>query len=169
MLARMLRVLKLDSSVYEEVEHDRGATAQAMLVVVLVSIIGALGKILGPGGLKAAIGAAIAALFGWFLMSLVSLALGKLFGGKADMGEVLRALGFAYVPQVFGIIPYIGTLLAFVLGIIAWVQALRASLDVSTGIAVLVAIISFVLLAGLIVVLGLVLGIGAAAFGAGGT
>jgi hypothetical protein len=140
----MIRALKLDSSVYEEVEHDKSATGQAMGVVLIASILGSIGQFFGPGGMKAMIFAAVSALLGWVLMSFVSLGIGKLLGGKSDMGELLRALGFAYTPQVFGIIPLIGWLLAFVLGLIAWVQALRAALDLSTGKAILTAFLSIV-------------------------
>jgi len=162
MLARMIRSLKLDSSVYEEVEHDQSATGQAMAVVVITALVGSVGAFFGPGGMKMMLVGVISSLVGWFLMSLVSLGIGKLLGGKADMGEVLRALGFATTPRILGAIPLIGWLLALVLGIIAWVQALRACLDLSTGKAILVAIISFAVYICVAVVLAVVFGIGSA-------
>ena len=43
MVERMLGASLLNSDTYEDVEHDRGATIQAALVVILVSISGAIG------------------------------------------------------------------------------------------------------------------------------
>ena len=165
MFARMLRALKLDSSVYEEVEHDQTATGQAMAVVVLTSVIGSLGAFFGPGGLKLVLTAALGGLVGWVVMAFLSLVLGKLFGGKADMGEVLRALGFASTPRILGIIPIIGGIVGFILGVIAWVQALRASLDLSTGLAIVVAILSVIAYLAVAFALALVFGVGGALLG----
>ena len=166
MLSRMLRVMKLDSSVYEEVEHDQSATGQAVLVVIVVSILSGLGKIVG-GGVMTVLFAIVVTLIGWVVMSFVSLGIGRLFGGKADMGELLRALGFAYTPQVLGLIPFIGWLLALVLGLIAWVQALRESLDISTGKAVLTAILSVIAFVILLIPVMILFGIGGALFSGG--
>lgn len=165
MLIRMFRALKLDSSVYEEVEHDKSATGQAMAVVVIVSLLGSIGQVFGNGGLKVVIFTAVSALVGWALMALVSLGVGKMLGGKSDLGELLRALGFAYTPQAFGIIPFLGPVLAFVLGIIAWVQALRAALDLSTGKAILTAFLSLVVYIAVMIPIALMLGIGSAITG----
>ena len=43
MLARMLGAARLNVHTFEEVESDSGATMQAMIVVILVSIAGAIG------------------------------------------------------------------------------------------------------------------------------
>ena len=47
MLARMMGAARLNVPTFEDVEHDSGATIQAMIVVVLVSIA------IGIGGLLA--------------------------------------------------------------------------------------------------------------------
>ena len=47
---RIIRAAKLDVSLYEEVEADKGAMGQAMAVVVLSSIAAGVG-IIGSGGL----------------------------------------------------------------------------------------------------------------------
>ena len=40
---RMIRAAMLDSRLYEEVEHDRSATSQAMQVVIIVALASGIG------------------------------------------------------------------------------------------------------------------------------
>ena len=49
MLARMLGAARLNVATFEDVEHDRGATMQAMMVVLLVSIAIGIGGLLFDG------------------------------------------------------------------------------------------------------------------------
>ena len=51
---RIIRAIKLDSNLYEEVEADKGALRQAMAVVVLSSIAAGIGlyKTGGFSGIK---------------------------------------------------------------------------------------------------------------------
>ena len=46
MLARMLGAARLNVATFEDVEHDSGATLQAMLAVILVSIATGVGTLL---------------------------------------------------------------------------------------------------------------------------
>ena len=46
---RIFRAAKLDVNLYEEVEADKGAMSQAMVVVVLSSLAAGIGNI-GAGG-----------------------------------------------------------------------------------------------------------------------
>ena len=46
LVERMWRAAMLQSSVYEEVEADQGATSQAALVVLIVAIAAAVGEFL---------------------------------------------------------------------------------------------------------------------------
>ncbi len=147
---RLLGALKLDASVYEEVEHDTGALPQAAGVVALGALaqgLAALGAI-GVGGL---IGAIIGAGVGWLISTAIVWAIGvKAMGHTSDYPELLRTLGFASAPQmlmVFGILP-IGPLRAvlalavLVLLLVAFVIAVRQALDVETGRAVLVCVLA---------------------------
>lgn len=157
MLSRMIRALKLDASVFEEVEHDQTAMGQAALVVVLVSLIGSLGGLM-KAGVMAMIAGLIMALVGWVVWSCVTWFVGTtLFGGKAQLGEMLRALGFAYTPGVFNIIPFVGWLIAFAWTIATFVIAVRQALDFTTGKAVATVAISFVVNVVVLVILGIVL------------
>ena len=47
MIEKMIRAARLDISLYEEVEHDETATTEAMMVVILVSILSGLGSGIG--------------------------------------------------------------------------------------------------------------------------
>jgi hypothetical protein len=145
---RMIGAARLDVPTYEEVEADRTATGQAALVVAIVAVATAIGNV-GDGGLGI-IGGLLGAFFGWAVWAGITYLIGtKLFGGHADWGELLRTLGFAQAPgvlNVLGIIPLFGGLVKFAVAIwllVAGVVAIRQALDVSTGKAVLTAVVGW--------------------------
>jgi hypothetical protein len=147
LVERMIGAAMLDVSVYEEVEADRTATGQAAIVVAIVAICAAIGS-WGHGG-NGIIGAVIGAFLGWLLMSALTYFIGtKLFGGTADMGEMLRTLGFAQSPGVIailGFIPILGGLVLFAIAIwqlVTAVVAIRQALDFDLGKAIATAVIS---------------------------
>ena len=135
---RIIRAAKLDVSLYEEVEADKGALGQAMGVVVLSSIAAGLGSIgrLGLGGIL--IGT-VTALIGWYVWAYLTYFIGtKLLPEpqtKADHGELLRTIGFSSSPgliRVLGIIPGLAGVVFLVASIwmlIAMVIAVRQALD----------------------------------------
>jgi hypothetical protein len=150
----MIRAAKLDISLYEEVEADRGAMKQAMGVVILSNVAAGIGTI-GAIGIKGLIFGTIAALGGWFLWAYLTYAVGtKLLPEpqtKADYGELLRTIGFSSSPgvlRIFGIIPMLANILNIICGIwmlVAMVIAVRQALDYkSTWRAVAVCIIGFI-------------------------
>jgi len=139
---RMVGAATLDVRIYEEVEHDQNATGQAAGVVALVAIAAAIGSY-GMGGIYGAIGSIVAAFVGWVIWSAVTLVIGtKIFDGTADMGEMLRTLGFAQavgVIKVLGIIPLLGWIASIAAGIwmlVCGVVAVRQALDFTTGKAI---------------------------------
>lgn len=151
---RMMRAAKLDVSLYEEVEADKGAMGQAMTVVILSSVAAGIGTI-GAVGLKGLILGTIAALAGWFIWAYLTYAIGtKLLAEpqtKADYGELLRTIGFSSSPGVlrfFGVIPMLGNTLNLICGIwmlVAMVIAVRQALDYkSTWRSVAVCLIGFI-------------------------
>ena len=149
---RMRAAAVLDVSAYEEVEHDRGATGQAALVVAMTAIVQAIGA--SGEGTTSIVGAAVRALVGWLAWAGVTYLIGdKLFGGTATWGELLRTLGFAQSPNVlavFAIIPLIGWAIEAVLVfwvLIAGIVAIRQALDFGTGKAVLTALLGAVVFA----------------------
>ena len=150
---RMIRAAKLDVRLYEEVEADRDALGQAMMVVVLSAVAAGIGS-LGSGGLLAIVGGTIAALVGWLVWALLTYFIGTRLlpepQTRADYGEMLRTIGFASSPgviRVLGIIPGLGGLLFLVAGVwmlVAMVIAVRQALDYSsTGRAVGVCLIGW--------------------------
>ncbi len=134
---RIIRAAKLDSQLYEEVEADRGATGQAMAVVVMSAVAAGIG--LGGGGLLGIVGGTIVALVGWWIWAFLTYFIGTRLlpesQTKADYGELLRTIGFASAPgliRVFGVIPGFGAFLFPVAGIwmlVAMVIAVRQALD----------------------------------------
>lgn len=166
LLDRAIRAARLDRAVYEEVENDQTATTQAAIIVVIGALAGGIGGGVGLGGglTGGLIGGIIAGLLGWAVYAYAAFLVGtKLMPAPethAGWGQVARTLGFAYTPQVFlilGIVPGIYVLVSLVVGIwtiVTTVFALRAALDVSTGRAVGVAIVSVVALFIVIAVVG---------------
>ena len=140
---RMIGAAKLDVHVYEEVEADTGATGQAMGVVLLSSLAGGLGSVgLGAGGFGGVVGSGIAALIGWVVWAFLTYIIGtRLLAEpqtRADIGELMRTLGFAQAPglvRVVGILPGVGSLVFGVVSIwtlVTMVIAVRQALDYTT-------------------------------------
>jgi len=170
---RMIGAAKLDAATYEEVEADTTATPQAMLVVVLASVAAGFGvlRVVGIGGLLIA---ALASLIGWYVWAFITYFVGTRFlpGPKtqADMGQLLRTIGFSASPgliRVLGIVPGLDMLVSFVAALwmlVTMVVAVRQALDYdSTGRAVAVCLIglifNFVVLFVLSRLLGVPLGV----------
>lgn len=164
----MIGAARLQASVYEEVEADRSATGQAMLVVVIVALATGIGtlSVAGVGGLFVGI---ITALVGWAIWAWITYFVGttlfRTAETKANWGELARTLGFAQSPgvlRVFGLIPGIGPVIFFgasVWQLVAMVVAIRQALDyTSTWRAVGVALVGFIPYVLLSVLLGLLLG-----------
>jgi len=164
---RMIGAAKLDVNTYEEVEADTKATGQAMMVVVLSSIAQGIGM----GDLSGLLSVAIVALIGWFAWAFIVYIIGtKLLPEPqthSDMGELLRTIGFAASPgllQIFGVIPLLGGLIilgANIWMLIAMVIAVRQALDYSsTGRAVGVCVIGWVVRIVVMVTLIMAMGVG---------
>ncbi len=168
MLERVLGVLKLDVATFESIEHDQNATAESAIVVAIVALLGGIGNFLDTG-MTGLIYGVVLAFVTWILWSAVTFVVGtKLFGGKADLGEMLRVLGYAQAPGALNLlvaIPILGGFIGFIALIwtlVVGVVAVRQGLDFSTGKAVITVIIGFFVVAILSVVIGSILGVGAA-------
>ena len=149
---RVVGAARLDASVYEEIEADPTAIGQAMAVVAASALAAGLGS-LGSGA-TGAVTAVVGGIVGWFLWAVVTWLVGtKLLpeaGTRADLGQMLRTIGFSAAPgllNVLGMVPLIGLLAWFVAAIwqlVAMVVAVRQALDyTSTGRAVLVCFIGW--------------------------
>ncbi len=159
MISRMLGAARLNVETYEDVESDRGATIQALLVVVLVTIASFVGGLLSGGEdinvVSALISGLVLGIAGWAIWALVTWMIGatilKTEQTKADWGELARGLGFAQTPKllyVFLFIPIAGPIIAlvgFIWSFVCMVIAVRQSLDyTSTLRALFVIVISFI-------------------------
>ena len=151
---RIIRAAKLDAQLYEEVEADTGAMRQAMGVVVLSSMAAGVGSV-ASGGLGGILVGTIAALIGWYVWAYLTYFIGTKFlpepQTEADLGELLRTIGFSSSPgliRVFGIIPGLAGLLfpvASIWMLVAMVIAVRQALDYeSTSRAVAVCVIGWI-------------------------
>jgi len=162
MIRRMLEAVKLKSSIYEEVEADKSATLQALLVVVLASLASGIALIGMPdqntgdqSPVVLIIGTVVLALLVWALLAMIAYLVGtKLFPTSetsADWGELARTLGFAQsvgILKIFGLLPVIGSTVFAIISIwtlVATVIAIRQALDyTSTLRAVIVTIVSYI-------------------------
>ena len=147
MLGRMIGAARLNVQTYEDVEHDSGATLQALLVVVLVSIASVVGQLIGgtdagvgwiivSGVIRGVVSWALWALFAW----LIGATLLKTAQTEANWGQLARCTGFAQAPgilNVFFFIPILGTiiyLVALVWTIMCMIIAVRQSLDYTSSL-----------------------------------
>jgi hypothetical protein len=143
---RIIRAAKLDIKVYEEVEADKGALRQSMVVVVLSSIAAGFGSI-EKAGLSGILIGTIVALISWYVWAYLTYFIGtKLLPEpqtKADHGELLRTIGFSSSPgliRILGIIPGLGWVVFLVASIwmlVAMVIAVRQALDYQSTVRAL--------------------------------
>jgi len=143
---RIIRAAKLDIKVYEEVEADKGALRQSMIVVVISSIAAGFGSIEKVGFNGILVGTIIA-LISWYVWAYLTYFIGtKLLPEpqtKADHGELLRTIGFSSSPgliRILGIIPGLGWVVFFVASIwmlAAMVIAVRQALDYQSTVRAL--------------------------------
>ncbi len=135
---RMIRAAKLDAQLYEEVEADRGAMRQATAVVILSAVAAGIGNF-AQGGVGGILVLSVAALVSWYIWAFLTYMIGTRLlpepATRADLGELLRTLGFASTPgliRVLGIVPGLTDLVFMVAAVwmlIAMVIAVRQALD----------------------------------------
>lgn len=159
---RMVGAAKLDPRAYEEIEADRSATPQALAVVVLAAVAGGIGVGEGVRGLVLG---TVAGLVGWAIWAWLIYFIGTRWlpgpDTRADMGELLRTIGFATSPgilRVAGLVPLIGPIVfavAAVWTLVAVVVAVRQALDYrSTGRAIGVCLVGWLVQLVILVLVG---------------
>lgn len=151
---RMIRAARLDVNLYEEVEADKGAMGQATAVVVLASAAAGVG-VIARSGLGGIVIGTIGALVAWYIWAFLTYVIGTRVlpepQTRADLGELLRTIGFSSSPGLIRVLGLIGPLrglvflVASVWMLIAMVVAVRQALDYrSTWRAVGVCIIGWI-------------------------
>jgi hypothetical protein len=165
---RLLGAALLERRTYEEVEADRRATGQAVAIVLLASVAGGIG-LPGPGAssLPTIATGVAASLAGWVAWATLTYVIGTHLlpepQTRADVGELLRTIAFASSPgllRVLGAIPVVGLAmyaLASIWMLLAMVVAVRQALDFrSTGRALAVCVVGWLLSLAIAVIIGLI-------------
>src|SRR5688572_22534431 len=162
---RVKGVLRLQTAAFEEIEASRGATLQALIVVVVVAIAAANGG-LADGGSDGILSAISGAVVGWIVFSALCYVIGTRFVAspetKSSCGELLRVLGFAEAPNVlsiFAFIPLFGGLIAAVgslWALAAAILGLKQALEIPYPRAAIVAIVAWAVRLVLIFVIALI-------------
>ena len=143
LIDRIIRACKLDANLYEEVEADKGAMRQSVGIVILSSVAAGIGSIGREWHINIMMGT-VFALIGWFVWAYLIYFIGaKMFPEpqtEADLGELLRAIGFSSSPgliRVLGIIPGLSRVVligALIWMLMATVVAVRQALDYTSTV-----------------------------------
>ncbi len=171
-LTRMLGAARLNAATFKDVGSHNDATFQAMVVVILVSIAGGVGKYLDGDStiVNALVFGVIAGIASWAVWALVVWMIGSTIlrtsTTQADWGQLARGIGFAQVPGLLNILVFVPgggiiSFVAFVWRVAAILVAVRQCLDyTSTLRAFLVVVIASIPVLIVNIVVALILGIG---------
>ena len=167
MFQRMIKAAMFDTATYEEIEADRGALDQAVVVVILVTFCGIIGSMLtallaGLGiwavvfGLLAGLTFGVARWAVWVTaLYLVGGMILRTTNTQTSWTELARVVGFAYTPgilSIFSFLPFVGSFFfwaGFFWTIATVVVATRQSLDFEStpraiGVVVLAGLIALI-------------------------
>jgi len=153
LIDRMIRAARLDPALYEEVEADTSTIGQATTVVVLSGLAAGI-PALAAAGVRGIATVTLFTIAGWYIWAALTWFIGTRIlpepQTRADIGELLRTLGFSSAPgvlRVFGFLPVVGAgieLAAAIWMLASMVVAVRQALDyTTTGRALAVCLIGF--------------------------
>jgi hypothetical protein len=151
---RMIGAMRGDVKTFEEIEADPSAIGQAVTVIIIGAVAALIGNIF-RSGIGGGIAAMIMTLIGYAIWSFLIVIIGTKVmpepATKADFQEAFRVIGFTASPGIFNvlaIIPFLGPLISFVIGLwmlVIGVIAVRQVLDYSnTGRAIIVCLIALI-------------------------
>ena len=127
-IKRVIRALLLDPELYEEVEQDKSAIWQAVVVVFLASLARGI-YTYKTGDYRGLILGTITSFVLWILLAFLIYIIGtKLFPEsetRTDQGELMRVLGFASAPGIFRVFAVVHWLTPYVL-LFVWLWTLVA-------------------------------------------
>ena len=181
MVDRIVRAIRLDWTVFREIAVDPEATKQAAIIVLVVSLLSAVGSGLGLLVAKVGFGTAVwgffnewligGVLIGWIGWAILTYFVGTtLFKGESSIEEMLRVLGYASAPRLLGLlgfIPCVGWVFPFagwILSLIAGVIAVREAMEFDTGNAVVTVLISWAVALVLSLIIRGIFGVGLPVF-----
>jgi hypothetical protein len=153
-LDRILRAIRLDWTVFREIAEDPNAMSQAAIIVVVATFLSAVGTAIASGNFIVSlfVNWIVSILIGWIGWAIITYFVGTLlFQGKTDIPEMMRVLGYASAPQalgIFGFIPCLGAIAAFIgaiLALIASVFAIREAMEFDTSKAIVTVVISWII------------------------
>lgn len=164
---RAIGVARLEVPVFEEIEADRTATGQALLIVVLSSMAAGIGLTADLYDTPV-LHRVLLALLLWVFWATATYVVGVYLmpepETQTNVGELLRTIGFAASPgilRIFGMVPGIGGTIygiSTVWMLVAMVVAIRQALDYkSTGRAIVVCVITGMIGVGMAVLFGALL------------
>ena len=167
---RVIGAAMLNAATYEEVEADRSAVAQAAAVVLLSSLAAGFGA-RGFGASRPvdiALYAGIS-LVAWMMWAVLTYQIGASLlpesQTRADVGELLRTIGFASAPgllRILGVAPGLTNVVFAVSAVwmlASMLVAVRQALDYTgTGRAIAVCTLAWLLALIFAVALGIVFG-----------
>jgi len=159
---RLLGALRLDPSVYTEVEHDATAIAQAMAIVAMAGLARGLSAI-SRGEQPGLFDSVLIAFIGWAIVTTLLWIVGVLIDrDTSGFFELLRTVGFAASPLILLVVsalpglsspPVAMTIIVLTHGwaTVALLVATREALDISTArAAVLCAVVIGILTTALV-------------------
>lgn len=155
-LTKLIRAAKLDSGLYEAIEHDPTALKHAAVAIILINVCSAIGEVIHDIRLQETAIAADPLLIGmivgeavfmalakWFVLTGIIYLIGvRVFKGTAGFREILRTIAFAYTPVALQILLPLFMMYEWIflvlVGTNVWmiaalVIAVRQSLDLTTG------------------------------------
>lgn len=149
MFERVMRAVRLDPSLYREVAGDERLQGEAALIVLAATLLSAIGTGIGSRSWFLGFGAELinGLLIGWLLWAVIANLVGDFLGGRSQLGEMVRALGYANAPRfvgILGFLPCVGPifrLAAWLLTIAAGVVAIRETMEFDTFKALVTAVI----------------------------
>jgi hypothetical protein len=153
MFRRMAGAARLTATTYEEVEADKGATWQAVIIAVVSSLAITIGDFhRGDTDVLARLAGGMAGWIVWlFFIWLVGVKMVPEPDTRSDLGELIRTTGFASTPGLFrilGLIPIVGWLIviaAWLWTLASMIVAVRQALDYkSLPRAIIVCVVGFI-------------------------
>jgi hypothetical protein len=177
LMDRIMGAFTFRKGIYGEVEKDETFTQTAWILVVVVAFLNALGANAGSGSIAGwligAVVTTIFALIGFALAAwVISFVGATLFKAQVNFGEMVRVLGLAYVWNVVGFIGIVAlissslvcilspiTIIAAILGFIAWLVAAKEALDLDWLQTIITLIIGWIVNFIILAIAGFILGV----------
>jgi hypothetical protein len=179
MIANVRRAMSLDRSFYQEVAADERYSQEALMVVIVASVLSGIGGFLSGifradfgGALVGLVLGVVMAVVGYFVWAYVVQFVGRsLFGGQATAPQLLRTLGYAYGPTALSVlvfVPCFGGLIALAGGIWSLVCgffAVRETHRLSDGQTIVTVVAGWLLVFVVTAIVSGIFGLGALGMG----